>query len=421
MKKALIFWPYNAFPLSTGTHQVMLADLKCIQLLGYKVSVYSNDSFQHGNIEGLERMGVKVYQYRPSVIDNLFELRQKRTRPNSWDYKNSPWFLEEFKRVFDHLSPDLIIINYPWWGKLTIGEEFATVIRIMRCIDLLKTNERMIKAVEPHLFYPANPYLTNPLILQENFFSQKLAEETEDDSEEFQIYKRYDGIATVSNIDAQAIMSLTSVTSACHVPPAFATKELNNTYNEAPLLVISDYVLNTQAYLYFAARVLPLVLNRLPHFKLLIIGSGCKKIMRVRGVELIGFVPDLSALYSVSNFSICPVLGGTGIQIKILESMAHGVPVIALRNVARSSPIRHGVNGLIAEDAREFAEYTIQLSCDRNLCRKLGDAARETIGEQFSPEIQLTKWEDMVEVAGANQRKMSKSTSSPSFGLKYNI
>jgi len=52
--------------------------------------------------------------------------------------------------------------------------------------------------------------------------------------------------------------------------------------------------------------------------------------------------------------------------------------------VATSSPIHHGVNGFIADDAAEFADYVAQLYADRALCRQMGDAARQTIADQFS-------------------------------------
>jgi hypothetical protein len=44
--------------------------------------------------------------------------------------------------------------------------------------------------------------------------------------------------------------------------------------------------------------------------------------------------------------------------------------VIALRNVAASSPIECGVNGYIADNAEEFAECVIRLYSDPALCQK---------------------------------------------------
>ncbi|HZQ06555.1 MAG TPA: glycosyltransferase, partial [Anaerolineae bacterium] len=69
---------------------------------------------------------------------------------------------------------------------------------------------------------------------------------------------------------------------------------------------------------------------------------------------------------------------------KILEAMAHGIPVIAMRAAADGSPIRHEENGLIADNAAEFAAYVVRLWNDRGLCRRFGKAARATIAHEYS-------------------------------------
>jgi glycosyltransferase involved in cell wall biosynthesis len=101
-------------------------------------------------------------------------------------------------------------------------------------------------------------------------------------------------------------------------------------------------------------------------------------------VELIDFVPDLSELFGSARFLVCPILGKTGQQIKIIEAMAHGVPVIATRVAAEGGPLRDGVNGLVARNANEFAEHVIRLWNDAELRQRLGRAARATIAQEYS-------------------------------------
>jgi len=57
---------------------------------------------------------------------------------------------------------------------------------------------------------------------------------------------------------------------------------------------------------------------------------------------------------------------------------------VALRAAAERSPLRHGENGLVADNAFEFAECVLELWKDAELCRRLGNAARETIAQEFS-------------------------------------
>src|SRR6185436_18574699 len=96
-------------------------------------------------------------------------------------------------------------------------------------------------------------------------------------------------------------------------------------------------------------------------FDLQVTGYLTGRVVAARGVTLAGHVPDLRAAYARARFMVCPVFGGTGQQIKIVEAMAHGLAVVALRGAARNSPVRHGVNGFVAADAAEFAEYAQRL------------------------------------------------------------
>ena len=65
---------------------------------------------------------------------------------------------------------------------------------------------------------------------------------------------------------------------------------------------------------------------------------------------------ELGPLYRTSAFAICPLLAGTGEQVKIVDAMAHGLAVVATRSSASSSPIVDGVNGYIVDSAEEFAD-----------------------------------------------------------------
>ncbi|MBS3027680.1 MAG: glycosyltransferase [Dolichospermum sp. DET50] len=72
--------------------------------------------------------------------------------------------------------------------------------------------------------------------------------------------------------------------------------------------------------------------------------------------------------------------------------------------------MEHGVNGFIANNADEFAQYTIQLWQDRGLCERLGIAARKTIAENFSPEVIKDKLSPII-----NEANLKSSLQSSSF------
>lgn len=416
-RKALLFCPWKPYPPHSGARQVFLATIQALKTLGYQVTLFSSTLSATGDpwsprtvAELQEELGVHVHIHQATLADLLFMYQGETTdRIADWDRDTPPGLREDFRNVFTCLAPELVVVNYPRWGKLAIGDAFSSTARIILSHDLLTVNELMLEAVKPYLeglddlTWWGNLSRVDRRVVDEDFFAHLQTDARHANAEEYRIYDQYDATATLSPHDAETIRRYTSRTRVCYVPITFPVQPLPNTYTGAPLFVISQYPLNVQGYLYFAIRVLPLILRQLPDFELQVVGKGCRDVVWVEGIRLLDFVPDLKPLYAEARFAVCPLIGGTGMQVKILEAMAHGVPVIALRNIARSSPIQHGVNGLVAENAAEFAEYVVQLWRDPALCRRLGQAARETIAEQFSPEVGVEKWAAAITAARANR------------------
>jgi glycosyltransferase involved in cell wall biosynthesis len=420
-KVALVFFPHNPYPPRTGAHQRCLAMLGGLKELGYNVTLFGSNLITDNpwpvsdrDLQALqEYLGVRVDVYQGTHADRQFigqvmELSQARGDAENWDIYTPPGLREHFRQLFRKLSPEIVVINYSLWGELAIGEEFESVFKVIDCHDLYSLNTKMRQALGQYLLTePFTPNQIDSTVVAENFYS-KLKLEAE--PSEYRIFDRYDCTITMSVGEAELIRQHTHQTQVDYIPMTFTSELVNNTYTEVPLFVVGPNPFNVQGYVYFAQKVLPIILNKLPEFSLQVVGSICQKLSPVEGIELLGYVPELKILYAGSPFAICPLIGGTGQQVKIVEAMAHGVPVIALRNVAESSPIEHGVNGFIAENAEEFAEYTIQLWRDRELCRRLGESARETIAKNFSENVLV---ETLAAIAEQAKEKLKLVTSNP--------
>lgn len=385
--------------------------LKALKELGYQVSLFGSTlatdlPWERSGIDYLQgEMGIPVYLYQHDWLDALFLEHQARVSPDNWNQYNPPWFLDAFRNLFHRIKPDLVVVEYAWWGKLAIGDEFKSATRVIISLDSLTINERMQQALRPHLETPIDPRRVSPEVIDEEFFTRLQLEEKIAGVQEYQIYDEYDATIAFSAYDERVTRRNTERTWVHHIPITYPVESVENTYRGDPLLVISNYSLNYQGYAYFSARVLPKILQEQPDFNLQVIGKACENVLPADGTQLLGFVPELKPYYADARFAICPVIGGTGMQVKIVEAMAHGVPVVALKNIAHSAPIEHGVNGFIAQDAEEFAAYSKQLNRDPALCRKKGQAARETIRESFSPKIQAQKWQEAIAAAEENRLK----------------
>jgi glycosyltransferase involved in cell wall biosynthesis len=142
--------------------------------------------------------------------------------------------------------------------------------------------------------------------------------------------------------------------------------------------------------------VIPKLIQKDSTFELTVVGEVAKKLVPVPGTNFKGFVADLGALYADACCAVCPIIGGTGMSVKVIEAMAHGVPVVVLRNNSQESPVRHGVDGFIANNAQEFADFTWMLFKDRQLCARMGAAARDAVLRNFSDDVVIQTLGDII-------------------------
>ncbi|MDT7542566.1 MAG: hypothetical protein QOE33_2470 [Acidobacteriota bacterium] len=397
-----------------------------LKALGYAVTftsstLSSTNAWDSSSVEGLKALGVHdVHVYEATAADEEFlallnqftSTRRKLLHPrgsiyllrrllryaptlaallreagaggpiNSLRY-TPPAMRRWFGKVLEDAQPRVIVMNYAHWDGLLDHKKLAPVVRIIDTLDLVSINARMQQLVVPYLPAPLAAELTPDEILDEKFF-EKLGVRVPE--EEFRIFDSYDHTIAISSKEAELIKRHTHRTKVSWLPVTFEPRYISNTYAGSPLFAVGPNLFNLQGYLYFAKKVLPAVRRSIPSFSLRVTGSFYNHAppSPSDGIILGGFVPDLKIIYETAGFFVCPVFGGTGQQIKIVEAMAHGLPVVALRFAAERSPIKHEVNGLVADDAPEFAAHVVRLWNDPALRRRMGEAARETIAQEAS-------------------------------------
>ncbi|MCC7165042.1 MAG: glycosyltransferase [Anaerolineae bacterium] len=400
MTRALVFFPHNLFPPRTGAHQRCLQIIQGLQTLGVETilasSTHTSDT-SWDNVPETEwrRAGVtQLVIHRPSIWDARaikysakFYAAIRRSPPlDSFNYA-PPGLICWFGKLAADRKPDVIINNYAFWGRLVSPALHRNSITVMDTHDLVSLYRERFMLMERYLpAPPLSPAVVHPALVEQDFFEKHPFHVS---VEEYRILDRYSYTLAITSIEAELIAQHTNHTRVLTLPMTQQVYAHENMYDGAALFTAGRNPFNAQGYLYFVARVLPLVLEQEPTFCLHITGTLCQDVLPTARVELRGFVQDLNNEYAHAPFLICPILGKTGQQVKIVEAMTHGVPAIATRVAAEGSPIRDGINGLIARDAAEFAAHTIRLWRDRETCRKLGAAARETIAKEFSQQRML--------------------------------
>lgn len=128
---------------------------------------------------------------------------------------------------------------------------------------------------------------------------------------------------------------------------------------------------------FLVREVMPRVLEHRPDFRLLVAGPISDKVGRQEGVEACGFVSHVADLYARAPISLNPMVLGTGINIKLLEAMACGVPSVSTETGVRGMEphFRRGVRTVRDRDPGAFAAAILDLLENPARCRRMGAEA----------------------------------------------
>lgn len=135
---------------------------------------------------------------------------------------------------------------------------------------------------------------------------------------------------------------------------------------------------NTDAFHWFADRVLPLVQDRIPDVGLRVTGTNPPLSVRRRNggaIALLGHVPDLGKVYESARIAVVPARYGSGVKIKCAEALRYGVPVVATSVGAEGMGLEESGAVDVAGDPEEFAKKVVELYTGRERWER----QRETI------------------------------------------
>jgi polysaccharide biosynthesis protein PslH len=125
---------------------------------------------------------------------------------------------------------------------------------------------------------------------------------------------------------------------------------------------------NADAVQFFARQIFPRIRRTLPRARTLIVGSRpTPEVLALHdghSVVVTGTVPAVEPFLQHATMSVVPIRFGGGTRIKILEALAHGVPVVSTRIGAEGLEVEDGRHLLLADSPDDFADACISLSRD---------------------------------------------------------
>ena len=147
-----------------------------------------------------------------------------------------------------------------------------------------------------------------------------------------------------------------------------------------------NWMPNEEGIRWFIDEVLPKTVEKVPGFVYHLAGRNMPEWLTTLNdphVNVIGEVPDAKAFVSDHDVAIVPLLSGSGIRIKIIESMAMGKTVITTRVGAEGILYDEEVNIIIAENKAKMVEAIRSINENPQIAVRIGQAARKLIEETY--------------------------------------
>ncbi len=143
-----------------------------------------------------------------------------------------------------------------------------------------------------------------------------------------------------------------------------------------------NWIPNIEGIKWFLNEVWPEVSKIIPEIKLYLAGRETPdwlKNSNLKNVDVVGEVPDAFEFMASKTISIAPLFSGSGIRIKIIESMAMGKAVIATTVGAEGINYTDGKNILIADTKKDFIKAIKKLYNNPELTVTIGQNARQLV------------------------------------------
>lgn len=212
------------------------------------------------------------------------------------------------------------------------------------------------------------------------------------------ICREFDAVLAVSDEDKLALQE------ACEcpkeiivIPIAIDTQELkpiDRQSNANHILHVGTmyWPPNIDGIEWFVDKVYPLIYAQKPEVVFDLVGARPPQSLlelnkQDRGINVTGYVKDLSPYMQHAGVFIVPLRAGGGMRVKILEALAQSLPVVTTSIGCEGILVESSKHLLIADSPEQFSQAVLKILCDRTFADELGFHGRKLIEEQYDYQI----------------------------------
>ncbi len=333
----------------------------------------------------------------------VHELEKFCKKVNVFNRPPKPWTLKNILKTGLSLYPFVVVRNISSEEKEAVKEELksekydlihAECFYVMPHIPstevpVILVDQTIEFQVYQHFVQTTNKKLLKPLFYIDTFKIKYW---------ELRFWRKAKKVIAVSEADKNKMQKLVSGLDVDVVPNG-AGEDLIGVWNnrkpeKTPTIFFQanfDWLQNIEAGKILAEKVFPLIRKRISKAQCWIVGQKvAEKLgdLKGEGLKLIDLSSsDINGVvdaYRRATVFVAPLEGPGGTRLKILASMAAGVPVITTKVGIEGIDAKDWEEVLIADDWKKMAETTVDLLKNKNLYNKISKSARKLIEDRYS-------------------------------------
>lgn len=174
--------------------------------------------------------------------------------------------------------------------------------------------------------------------------------------------------------------------------------------NPEPVFIftgVMDYKPNVDAVVWFVENCWPAILKEFPDAEFIIAGmnpnSAVMNLQQYSGITITGFVDEILPFYHKADYFVAPFRLARGVQNKILQAFACGLPVISTPMGAEGIECNNDEHILLADTPEVFLQQIQRLHADKALSASLTTHALQLIQQEYSWQGKLAPLKEIIE------------------------
>ena len=302
-------------------------------------------------------------------------------------------------KTYDIVWVEFFYVADYYLDQIRRFQPWATLI--VDTVDLhYKRLERQADYLQNHVKYVINAKQEQKPLGEEHKVEDHFNYSKRVRQDEMKVYKRADKVVAVSEDDKRLLMEDIPEDKILYIPNIHRQHEEFTAARENPwhkrdgLCFVGNFYHNPNvtSAIYIKHELAPLLEKEVGKTPIYIVGTNppyaVKTMMRygamAKQFKVTGHVPSTFDYLNRAKVSIAPVLFGAGMNGKIGEAMAAGVPVVTTALGAQGMGLTPEVNCLVGDTPEEFVRQIQRLYKDEELWERIRDNAKRFLMESLA-------------------------------------